>query len=200
MNTSHVLALAVDREVARSIAALQLLGTSRSLDTEDRSTFHQEALRARDSQEGWWTLSLVRPDGTVVLRLMERPEASRNVADLLYVRAVLETRRSAVSGLYASRSTGRPTVAVAVPVLRDGAMRHILIAGIDPNVFAPLLGTPSEREWVGVRVTWWELHGGSVTAESPGRGRGATFTVTLPLAGATLSTPAGSPATLAPPT
>jgi signal transduction histidine kinase len=148
VSTSHALALAVDREVARSIAALQLLATSRSLDAEGLATFRQEALRARDSQEGWWTISLVRADGTVVLRLMERPEAARNVADLPYVRAVLDTRRPAVSGLYAARSTGRLTVAVAVPVLREGEVRHILIAGIEPAVFSPLLGMPTEREWV----------------------------------------------------
>jgi hypothetical protein len=57
VSTSHALALAVDREVARSIAALQLLATSRSLDAEGLATFRQEALRARDSQEGWWTTS-----------------------------------------------------------------------------------------------------------------------------------------------
>jgi hypothetical protein len=33
-------------------------------------------------------------------------------------------------------------------VLRDGEVRHILIAGIDPTVLAPLLGMPTEREWV----------------------------------------------------
>ena len=42
-----------------------------------------------------------------------------------------------------------------------------------------------------------ELHGGAVTAESAGQGRGATFTVTLPVAGADVSSgsePAGQPA------
>ena len=45
-----------------------------------------------------------------------------------------------------------------------------------------------------------ELHGGTVTAESPGRGRGATFTVTLPLPTAAVPAAAGPRAALAPPT
>jgi signal transduction histidine kinase len=45
-----------------------------------------------------------------------------------------------------------------------------------------------------------ELHGGTVTAESPGRGRGATFTVTLPLPGVAAPAAGGPRAALAPPT
>ena len=37
-----------------------------------------------------------------------------------------------------------------------------------------------------------DLHGGSVQAESPGEGRGATFTITLPVTVARLATPAGA--------
>jgi signal transduction histidine kinase/ActR/RegA family two-component response regulator len=38
-----------------------------------------------------------------------------------------------------------------------------------------------------------ELHGGVITAESEGKGRGATFTIRLPLLGARAQAPAGSP-------
>jgi signal transduction histidine kinase/ActR/RegA family two-component response regulator len=147
--TSRALALAVDREFARSVAALQLLASSHHLDEHDLREFYGDASRARDSQP-WWTVWLIHPDGTQVMNLLQPlGEPLSSVAEREYFRNVLTTGQPAISSFHFGRITARLTATVAVPVMRDGTVRYVLAAGVDASALDRLLhGEPLPREWV----------------------------------------------------
>ncbi|HUF94359.1 MAG TPA: hypothetical protein VMR23_18425, partial [Candidatus Limnocylindria bacterium] len=52
--TVRALAIAVEREIAASIRALEVLATSDLLDRGDLAAFHAQAIRAVDAQEVWY--------------------------------------------------------------------------------------------------------------------------------------------------
>jgi PAS domain S-box-containing protein len=146
---SRALALGVDRELGRSVAALQLLASSDHLNDDNIEGFYTEALRARESQ-GWWTVWLMRPDGAHVMNLL-RPlgESLASLGDREYLQDVVTTRAPAVSNLYAGRISGKLLTAVAVPVVRDGELRYVLAAAVDAATLGRILHGPSlASEWV----------------------------------------------------
>ncbi|MEX2145792.1 MAG: ATP-binding protein, partial [Candidatus Rokuibacteriota bacterium] len=129
--TVRALAIAVEREIAASIRALEVLATSDLLDRGDLAAFHAQAIRVVDAQEVWYVLALTDPRGQLLLNTVRPFGASLpSIGDRDYYRRLIATGRPAVSDLIVGRTTGQMNVAVAVPVRRDGALRYILFAAI----------------------------------------------------------------------
>ncbi len=68
-DTSRALAVALDREVERSIAVLEALATSEHLDSGDLKKCYAQAQRVRQSQKDWQSVALIDPSGRQLLNL-----------------------------------------------------------------------------------------------------------------------------------
>ncbi len=155
------LTVAVDREVETSLAGLTGLATSRDLDSGELRKFYEEARLARDAYRRWLTVALVDPSGRQVLNLL-RPLGSPlpSVAALETFRRTLQTGEPQVSDLEMDPAAGRWVISVTLPLLRDGTLRHILVAVMTPESFASVLaaadvagGTIVDRKGVVVATT-----------------------------------------------
>jgi hypothetical protein len=134
--TVRAAAISVDRELKESISALEILASSTALDMEDFPSFYDEARQAQRIR-GWLSVLLLREDGRQILNVT-RPlgTALANLGDRAYFKAVLETRRPAVSGRIVGRTIGVPTVAVAVPATRRDRIPFVVVAALDAAVLA----------------------------------------------------------------
>jgi len=131
---------AVDTELNRSISTLEALATAQELDSDDLYLIYQEAARALKSQPDWFTIVLATPDGRQVINLL-RPFGS----DLPMVAArasfdqVLKTRRPAIGPIFSGPIEPRLNVPVRVPVIRNGEIKYVLTAVLNPHAFYMLL-------------------------------------------------------------
>jgi PAS domain S-box-containing protein len=134
------LTLAVDREVETSLAGLKGLATSSDLDSADLRKFYEQARLAREAYRRWLTVALVDPSGRQRLNLLH-PLGSRlpSVAGLETFQRTLKTGEPQVSDLVMGPTAGRRVIAVTLPLLRDGRIRHVLVAVLTPESFASVL-------------------------------------------------------------
>ena len=158
------LTVAVDREVETSLAGLKGLATSNDLDTADLRKFYEQARLAREAYRPWLTVALVDPSGRQVLNLL-RPLGSSlpSVAGLEPFQRTLQTGEPQVSDLVMDPTAGRRVIAVTLPLLRDGKLRHVLVAVMTPESFASVLaaahiasgtvGTIVDRQGIVVATT-----------------------------------------------
>jgi len=133
--TERTLALltAVDAELQGSIAALEVLATSDTLDTRDLKAFQAEAVRILRNQPDWLTINLAPPSGQQVVNVL-RPFGSDlpRIAERESFDRVLQTGRPAVSNLVRNQITGPLDFAVRVPVIRNRGIRYVLSAVVKP--------------------------------------------------------------------
>jgi PAS domain S-box-containing protein len=134
------LTVAVDREVETSLAALNALATSSDLDPPDLRRFYEQARLVRQAYRRWLTVALVDPSGQQVLNLL-RPLGSPlpSLAGLETFQRTLRTGEPQVSDLVMGPTAGRWVIAVTLPLLRDGKIRHVLVAVMTPESFASVL-------------------------------------------------------------
>lgn len=136
--TARALVSAVDRELAGVRMALVALASSPYLAADDLARFHAQAaevernLRAGNvvliDAKGQQRINTLRPFGSPL------PE-ERNAT----LRGVARTGEAAITDLFSGAITARPLVAIAVPVVRDGAVAYVLAAGIWPDQLAGIL-------------------------------------------------------------
>lgn len=134
------LTVAVDREVETSLAGLRGLAASSDLDSGDLRKFYEQARLARESYRRWATVVLVDASGQQRLNLLH-PFGSPlpSVGHLENFRRTLQTGEPQVSDLVMGPTTGRPVIAVTLPLLRDGKVRHVLVAVMTAESFASVL-------------------------------------------------------------
>jgi two-component system, sensor histidine kinase len=134
------LTVAVDREVETTLAGLRGLAASSELDSSDLRKFYEQARLARESYRRWATVVLVDPSGQQRLNLLH-PLGSPlpSVGHLENFRRTLQTGEPQVSDLVMGPTTGRPVIAVTLPLLRDGKVRHVLVAVMTAESFASVL-------------------------------------------------------------
>ena len=134
------LTVAVDREVETSLAGLKGLAASGDLESPDRRKFYEQAGLAREAYRRWLTVALVDPSGRQVLNLL-RPLGSPlpSVADLDAFKRTVRTGEPQVSDLVMGPTAGHLVIAVTLPLLRDGKLRHVLVAVMTPESFASVL-------------------------------------------------------------
>jgi PAS domain S-box-containing protein len=134
------LTLAVDREVDTSLAGLKGLATSSDIDSADLRRFYEQARLAQEAYRRWLTVALVEPSGRQLLNLLQ-PLGSPlpSVAGLETFQRTLQTGEPQVSDLVMGPTAGRRVIAVTLPLLRDGKIRHVLVAVLTPESFASVL-------------------------------------------------------------
>ena len=145
----------LEGDLAAQVASLQMLAAALPVDAGgfDRAAFFAMAERARTHQPLWKTLVLSDPEGN---RLADAPEqvagAPGKVVDLeSHARAV--ATGAPVVGTVLRGPRNRAAFAVRVPVVRDGRLRYLLSAVVDPRHLKEILlanGLPSD--WIGVVV------------------------------------------------
>jgi len=141
-NTARALALAVDREVSASVTTLEVLATSEHLDRPNLRAFYDVAARAVESQraDGWLTIVLASTEGRQLVNVA-RPFGAplAEMSDAAEFAEVAATGQPSVSNLLKGAILGRPLISVRVPVTREGRVRYVLSAAIDPAIFVTLL-------------------------------------------------------------
>lgn len=128
----RLLAEDIDRELARLIAAAEVLATSEELARRDFAAFYERSAQVRDKLgtnvvlrdlTGRQFINTRVPWGTPL------PSFSANEVD----RKVAETKQPQVSGLLAGKLAPHPILAVIVPVIDGGEPVYLLSFTISPD-------------------------------------------------------------------
>ncbi|AEI66586.1 ATP-binding protein [Corallococcus macrosporus] len=168
--TARALALVLDRELGQSVRALEVLAHSAPLAQGDLRTFHATCQAVVASQEAWVSLSLLDLEGRTSLTT-ERPfgaDLAARVDERPYVREVATTGRVVISDVPSARFQGPPTVVVAMPVRRQGALTGVLVATYAMQHFDKLWDEQRiSGDWLGTLVD----EEGIILARSRGRAR-----------------------------
>jgi signal transduction histidine kinase/CheY-like chemotaxis protein len=150
-------ALATTRELMRVVetnlgadeATAQTLALSGNIDNGDFAAFHQQAKEVLHFTSAY-TIVLTDASGQQIVNLLQpfgAPLPSHGNRELL--RRTLDTRKPVVSDLFIGSVTKMPTLAIEVPVIRDGKALYGLALAIDPKHLGDMLqkqGLPPE--WV----------------------------------------------------
>jgi signal transduction histidine kinase len=135
-DTVAALTAAIDNEIEASIKSLETLATSPWLDSDDLRPFYDQAQRVRHLH-GWSTIGLIDNLGNHRLNVA-RPFGAwlPDLRDRDYFKQVVATSTPYVSDLLKGRATATVDIGVAVPVVRDGRLKYVLFAGVDPARFS----------------------------------------------------------------
>lgn len=150
-DTNRALATALDREFQSSIAALNVLATSKLLDNGDFRAFYALAERARGTQTGWKTIILHEPSGKTLLTLLT--PYGKPLGPLVGKESfekVLQTKKPAILQLVKGPTSGW-AFGARVPVLRQGEVQYVLTAIIEPSRVGAIMAEQKlPNSWLGV--------------------------------------------------
>lgn len=142
-DTARALALAVDSEIGAHRAAVGALAASSSLDgpTPALDVFEAEARRASLALDT--TLILLAADSLrQVVNTALPPGQRAGVVSSSAFGLAAELRRPVVTDLVLGAVARRPVIGVAMPVEREGQVRFVLAARMEPARLAELIRTP----------------------------------------------------------
>lgn len=145
----------VASDISTQIELTKMLAASAALDRPDLRAFYAEAQRFRALQSLWYTIELADPVGMQVLNLLRPSGAPLGpTADRDSFEQVVRTGRPIVGGIGPIGSvSGRQLVALRVPVMRDGTLRHVLSVALAPDgISAILRGAGAPGDWIGAIV------------------------------------------------
>ena len=140
----------LDREFNGTIRVLETLAQSPFLDRDDLVAFRDEAVRSVGVQKGWNAIILFTPDGQQVVHTLTPPgDALRRATEWNSLRQVVEDGRPVVGALTASPRDQKLRFPIRVPVTRDGRLRFVLTAVLEPESLTPLVQShlPESEEW-----------------------------------------------------
>jgi signal transduction histidine kinase len=132
---ARALASAVDVELQASVAALEVLALAPSLAAGDLRSFHAQARTAAEFRGSWDSVLLTDPSGKWLLSTRipygARLPGRGAVVERKSFDLVRTARRPAIGNL-AQGPGGRHLFPVRVPMVRDGELRYVLNALVDP--------------------------------------------------------------------
>jgi signal transduction histidine kinase/ActR/RegA family two-component response regulator len=149
LEVARALSTAVDAELRRSVAVLQVLATSPSIDEKDLARFEDRARRTQLAQSHWRGVALFTPAGEPVMNTAVPRGAP--LAGLVEPGSFEEAVRTGkpVVGLLRKGPRGAWAIPIRVPVIRDDKVSHVLTAIVDPKAINEILQrTRVPGEWV----------------------------------------------------
>ncbi|HEX6972904.1 MAG TPA: ATP-binding protein [Vicinamibacterales bacterium] len=127
---ARAVSVAVDQEIARTVAALNVLAVLEPIDQPDRTHFSEIASRMIPIHPGWEAVRLVDPNLNVLADTHSTPEHPGAVLSPDWIRAVFDGKAFAVSVVRQDPTTRRWLFSVGVPVWREGRIKYALGARI----------------------------------------------------------------------
>jgi hypothetical protein len=155
--TARALSVAADREIRTSFAILETLAASPALEADDLKGFYDLCVRAVVGRKDTWIvlfdrsgqqlINSSRPFGSALpnpFRETKPPAADPRypllpVGGAAPVRKVFETGQPVASDLFVALDSRRPTIGIAIPVMRDGRVAYVLEMSVDPDALLRLL-------------------------------------------------------------
>jgi hypothetical protein len=150
--TARALRLAVDGELAATVAALDALATSRDLDSGNLSAFYAQASLLQQRHPGWTTIALTEPGGKEILNVLRPLGATLppGGGDPEDVRRVVAIAKPVIGDAFVGPLSGSWVLAIRVPVIRSRQVRYVLTAMVLTSELRDvLLGQRLSPEWIG---------------------------------------------------
>jgi signal transduction histidine kinase len=152
LEASRATAALVDAEITATVRTLQALSRSQRLDDGNLAGFYREATEVQATQPTWAAIVLRDRDGTSMVNTF-RPWGAPPIAtaDTDGIRRVLTTQKPVIGNLRQNLGyRSMPVVPIRVPVVRDGTVRYVLTALINPDRLDDLLRQEHSfpDEWV----------------------------------------------------
>ncbi|WP_420476952.1 ATP-binding protein [Noviherbaspirillum sp. ST9] len=139
-DTMRAVITAVDAELSMSLAALDALAASPRLATGDIAGFHKEARELLAHRHGW--LNVVLSDRSAQQVMNAYLPFGTPLPARVDPASIDETVRSGTQGVgdvILSPVLKRHVFSVRVPIMQDGAVRHVLTAVISPDSIRNIL-------------------------------------------------------------
>jgi signal transduction histidine kinase/ActR/RegA family two-component response regulator len=139
LDRNRALISAVDAEIRGHFTSLRALAASRSLEQDDLAAFHAEAARVVGTHGDWGTLVLSDANGQQLVNTrLPFGAPLPKVSDRPSFDAVVRSARPTV-GSVSRGPHGNYHVPMRLPIVRDGAVKYVLTAAIDPRAFLRLI-------------------------------------------------------------
>jgi signal transduction histidine kinase/CheY-like chemotaxis protein len=134
IETMRAMMSAIDAELSRHFAALEVLAASSPLERGDMRSFHAEARRAVAARPTWVTVSLSDREGAVLLDVA-RPFGGPVPApvDRRSLQRVVEGRARVIGEVAISDITKRPAFSLSLPIILDGQVAYVLTTVVSPR-------------------------------------------------------------------
>jgi len=147
----RALLTAVDTELAGSITTLEALAVLPAFDQGDLERFRAEAERIVGTQQGWLNIVVTNPNGEHLMNLLVAPGKPLPASqDMETARRAARLGRSVIGNLVPGAVLrDRRIFTVRTPVVRNGQVKYVLAAAIDPEPFRRLLERQAfPRNWL----------------------------------------------------
>jgi len=139
-DTARALAVALDHELVASISTLQALAASEHLDAENFRAFYDHAQRVLRAHPGWSTITLFDRSGQQRMNLLQPYGAPLpSTPGLDVVKRTFEKNTPSISDVFLGPVSRAPTVGITAPVVRHGAVKYVVGAGLDLGALTRLL-------------------------------------------------------------
>ena len=136
--TARALSLSLDREIDKSVLALQVLAQSPHIANGDFEAFYRQAKNVSLAEPSW--IALFEPGGRALANTRisygsPLPDSNR----LNVLRQIQETRKPHLSDLDVGSVSGRSRITLDVPVILDGKVAYILSLAMGPDAFQTII-------------------------------------------------------------
>ena len=139
IEVTRALATAVDAELRRSVAALEAIANSSSLDTADLKRFHESMRRLHAQRPDWLNVTLADRSGQQLANAaLDFGAELPRVVDPQSLEQVVRSAQP-VLGVLTRGPRGVPALPVRVPVVRNNEVRYVLTAAVKPDSFLEVL-------------------------------------------------------------
>lgn len=149
ISVARAAAASLDREIVSVTAGLRVLATTSSLQADALADFYTQAQSALPYQNISNYVLIDEAGRQQVNTLVAWGNSLPLVGGPPQLKRIFEQGEPMLTDVFVGPVTGKPILALGVPVRRDGRVRYSLSAGIFPNRFASVLTAQNlPKDWI----------------------------------------------------